>query len=75
MISGTITYIAVVILKKGYVQMFRVPNSSVLKFRFSIKFQDWVCRKTLSQYLFLELPVIDLSQDIKPVSELYGQRL
>jgi hypothetical protein len=42
---------------------------------FSIKFLDWVCKKTPFKHIFPELPNTDLSQDIKPVSELYGQRL
>jgi hypothetical protein len=39
---------------------------------FSIKFGDWVCEKP-TKYIFPELPNIDLSRDIKSVSEHYGQ--
>jgi hypothetical protein len=39
------------------------------------KFRDCVCRKTHLEHIFPELPNIYLSQNIKPVLELYEQRL
>jgi hypothetical protein len=41
----------------------------------SIKFRDWVCKKPPLEEHFFELHDIYLSRDIKPFSELYGQRL
>jgi hypothetical protein len=40
----------------------------------SIKFWDWVCKKTALEHHLVELPSLYLSRDIKPVSELYRQR-